>query len=74
MLKSKPQSKQASYCTTISMKYFTLLQHQSIYFNTNSPNNFINEAREYYSTRTNSSEQEMHEKQELKALQQLDNK
>jgi hypothetical protein len=31
MLKSKPQSKQASFCTTISMKYFTLLQHQLIY-------------------------------------------
>jgi hypothetical protein len=31
MLKSKPQSKQASICTTISMKYFTLFQHQSTY-------------------------------------------
>jgi hypothetical protein len=31
MLKSKPQSKQASFCTTISMKYFTLFQHQSNY-------------------------------------------
>ena len=32
MLKNKPQSKQASFCTTISMKHFTRLQHQSIYF------------------------------------------
>jgi hypothetical protein len=31
LLKSKPQSKQASFCTTISMRYFTLLQHQSTY-------------------------------------------
>ena len=39
MPKSMPQSKQASFCITISMKHFTHLQHQSIYFNTNSPNN-----------------------------------
>jgi hypothetical protein len=31
MQKSKPQSKQAPICTTIGMKLFTLLQHQSIY-------------------------------------------
>jgi hypothetical protein len=31
MLKSRPQSKQASICTTISVKYFTLFQHQSTY-------------------------------------------
>jgi hypothetical protein len=31
MLKSKPQSKQASFCTTISIKHFTLFQHQSTY-------------------------------------------
>jgi hypothetical protein len=29
MQKSKPQSKQAPICTTISMKLFTLFQHQS---------------------------------------------
>jgi hypothetical protein len=34
MLNSKPQSKQASFSTTISMKYFTLFQHQSTYFET----------------------------------------
>jgi hypothetical protein len=28
MLKSKPQFRQASFYTTISMKYFNLLQHQ----------------------------------------------
>jgi hypothetical protein len=31
MLKSKPQSKQAPFCTTISIKHFTLFQHQSTY-------------------------------------------
>jgi hypothetical protein len=31
MQKSKPQSKQATICTTISMKLFTLFQHQSTF-------------------------------------------
>jgi hypothetical protein len=31
MQKSKPQSKQAPICTTISMEIFTLFQHQSTF-------------------------------------------
>jgi hypothetical protein len=31
MQNSKPQSKQAPICTTISMKLFTLFQHQSTF-------------------------------------------
>jgi hypothetical protein len=31
MQNSKPQSKQASICTTIGMKLFTLFQHQSTF-------------------------------------------
>jgi hypothetical protein len=33
MQKSKPQSKQALICTTIGMKLFSLLQHQSTFSN-----------------------------------------
>jgi hypothetical protein len=33
MIKSKQQSKQAPFCITISMKQFTLFQHESTFWN-----------------------------------------
>ena len=38
MIKSKSQSKQASFCTTISMKLPTLFQHQLTYLKQHSEN------------------------------------